>query len=148
MTAVAVLVWSLVTVGLVTVDTTLGTALVVLDIAVESPPGGTLANDPVDREDVDSSSNTRIRGRPNCGTAETARSTDASGMNGTIEEIGGDLPEVIDKKMHERAVAWRNVPALTKVGRKRIIFIAVFVGNECAGVLGKREKDEGLLGGG
>lgn len=38
---------------------------------------------------------------------------------------GRDLPEVIDKKMHSRAIVWNVVPAVTKVGRKRINFIVV-----------------------
>ena len=50
-------------------------------------------------------------------------------MNWTSETWNGrkgrDLPEVIDKKMHSRAIVWNVVPAVTKVGRKRINFIVV-----------------------
>jgi hypothetical protein len=48
-----------------------------------------------------------------------------------------DAPEVIDRKMHSKARTWSVVPAVTKVGRKRIIFIVVWF-NEGVFRLSKR----------
>jgi len=134
--AVAVLLWSLMTVG-----AALGSVPGTLDVAVGSPPGDTLASDPVEREDTGSSSNTCIIGRPNCGTAETMTHQDE--WDDREKKNGWDLPEVTDKKMHDRAVTWRNVPAVTWVGRKRIIFITAFAGMNARCAWQKRKKRRG-----